>query len=113
MDHIILQKDIDTLNDWAIGNKMKFHPSKCHVLPVTRQRLPPIGQRYIYKLNDIELQYYNMEKDLGVHVTSKLNWTEHCNKLCLHAASRLGLNMRTCHFLHNTNQKRVLYLTLV
>ena len=113
LDHIILQNDIDILNDWAIRNKMKFHPSKCHVLPVTRQRLPPVEQRYTYKLNGIVLDYYSTEKDLGVHVTTKLSWTDHCNKLYSLAASRLGLSMRTCHFLQNQDQKRVLYLALV
>ena len=113
MDHIILQKDIDTLHDWATRNNMKFHPSKCCVLPVTRQRLPLIGQRYVYKLNGVTLEYHNIEKDLGVHVTTKLSWTEHCNKLCSIAASRLGLSMRTCHFLLNEKQKRVLYIALV
>ena len=28
-DFDILQKDIDYLVDWAIRNKMRFHPSKC------------------------------------------------------------------------------------
>ena len=30
-DHVMLQKDIDNLNDWAMRNKMKFHPRKCTV----------------------------------------------------------------------------------
>ena len=34
-DNIILQKDIDYLYDWALRNKMNFHPSKCKVLSVT------------------------------------------------------------------------------
>ena len=28
VDHNILQKDINSLNDWAMKNKMKFHPQK-------------------------------------------------------------------------------------
>ena len=28
-DHCILQKDINYLNDWAIKNKIRFHPKKC------------------------------------------------------------------------------------
>ena len=31
-DHITLQKDIDSLIDWATLNKMKFHPYKTKVL---------------------------------------------------------------------------------
>ena len=46
-------------------------------------------------------------------MTSKLNFTDHCNKLYSKANSRLGLNKRTCFFLHNSQQKRKIYLTMV
>ncbi|KAL5265109.1 hypothetical protein ACHWQZ_G006000 [Mnemiopsis leidyi] len=29
LDHDILQSDISKLNNWALENKMKFHPAKC------------------------------------------------------------------------------------
>ena len=93
--------------------KWSFTLLKCHVLPATRGRLPPIEQRFRYSLNGTALEYHDTEKDLGVLVTTKLSWTEHCNKLCSVASSRLGLNMRTCHFIQNTMQKRTLYLALV
>ena len=35
-NHLILQRDIDYLFDWEIRNKMRFHPSKCKVLMVSR-----------------------------------------------------------------------------
>ena len=46
-------------------------------------------------------------------MTSKLNFTEHCNKLYSKANSRLALNKRTCHFLRNPQQKRKIYITMV
>ena len=33
-DHLILQQDIDYLNNWALINKMNFHPGKCKILSV-------------------------------------------------------------------------------
>ncbi len=39
-DYVILQRDIDHLLDWAIRNKMKFHPSKCKVLSISTFRPP-------------------------------------------------------------------------
>ena len=33
-DHKTLQQDIDYLHNWALRNKMKFHPSKCKVLMI-------------------------------------------------------------------------------
>ena len=112
-DHVKLQQDINLLQDWATRNKMKFHPDKCHVLPVSRSKFPLPEQRFTYTLNGETLLYYESEKDLGVMVNCKLNWTEHCSKLYSAASARLYLNMRTCHFVHNKRQKRVLYLTMV
>ena len=112
-DHEILQHDINLLYDWSTRNKMNFHPNKCHVLAVTRKRLPSIESRYAYMLNDIKLEYCLSEKDLGVLVTTKLNWTDHCNQLLSKANQKLGLIKRTCHFVENPHKKRILYLTLV
>ena len=110
-DHETLQNDIVTLQSWAIANKMKFHPSKCHILPVSRKHLPKNYFRYY--LDGSELNYCTAEKDLGVHVTNKLNFTDHCNNLYSQANQRLGLLKRTCHFVENREQKRKLYLTMV
>ena len=31
-DCVLLQKDINTLYDWSLNNKMHFHPEKCKIL---------------------------------------------------------------------------------
>ena len=115
-DHFLLQKDIDKLYTWSIANKMKFHPSKCKALAVTNQRnilhnLP--FTIFQYKLHNTFIDYVNSQVDLGVTVSSKLSWTEQCNKLVSKASSRLGLVMRICHFTMDRKQKRTFYLTLV
>ena len=112
-DNIILQQDITTLHNWASTNKMKFHPDKCHVLPISRKRLPQLNKRYSYNLNGVVIKYCPVEKDLGVFMPSKQNFTDHCNKLYSKANSRLFLNKRTCSFLQNPQQKRKIYLTMV
>ena len=113
MDNLILQRDINTLNSWAVNNQMKFHSSKCKVLSITRKRQPEINKRFAYQLDNELLKYCSSEKDLGVHITSKLNYTDHCNRLYSKANSRLGLNKRTCHFITNPSQKRKLYLAMI
>ena len=112
-DNIALQNDINALQDWAAKNKMVFHPSKCHVLPISRRRLPDPARRHQYYLGVAPLEYCSAEKDLGVLVTSKLNYTDHCNKIYSKANGRLGLIKRTCHFVGNKDQKRKLYLVMV
>ena len=78
-DSMILQNDINNLNDWAIKNKMKFHPNKCKVLSITDERVIDIlpFDRFPYCLGNICIDYVISEKDLGVTVNVKLNWSLH------------------------------------
>ena len=114
-DEKVLQNDINALHAWSKLNKMKFHPNKCKVMTVCSQNkqfytLP--FDRFVYTLDDTCLDYVESEKDLGILVTSKLNWNEHIKFLCSKANRMLGLLKRTCHFVKDPNQKRVLYLAL-
>ena len=110
-DCLLLQQDINTLNDWATANKMKFHPDKCKVLSVSLQRSN--RDPFPYKLSGVPLQHVNSEKDLGVHMTNNLCWTKHCNYLLSKASWNLGLLRRTCNFVKNTRQRRSLYIAMV
>lgn len=118
-DHVILQNNIDALHNWSILNKMKFHPLKCKVLRVTLnqietyQTIPLPFCIFNYSLNGVGLDYVDAEKDLGIMVTSKLSWNDHCMTMYSKASSRLGLVKRTCHFVTCQRQKRALYLSLV
>ena len=116
-DHLTLQLDINYLHDWSVRNKMKFHPSKCKVLMVTKY-LPPLIDtlqfvQFYYTMSNNLLEYTESEKDLGVSINRTLNFTEH--SLCLYnkANQRFGLLKRTCHFVSSILKKRVLYLTMV
>ena len=118
-DHVILQQDIDALFQWSLVNKMAFNPQKCKVLPVTLgspfywQVSLPFLEKFPYCLGDVCLDHVDYEKDLGVIVTGRLSWTKQCETLRSRASSRLGLLRRTCHFVKNPQQRRVLYLALV
>ena len=117
-DNTYLQKDIDYLHDWCLKNKMKFHPSKCKVLPITGKLQKPLLSvlpftQFVYSLGDTSLDYVDSEKDLGVLVTSKFDWSDQCGKIYSKANQKLGLTRRTCHFVVDENRRRVLYLTLV
>ena len=117
IDHSILQKDIDYLNDWAAQNQMKFHPRKCKVLSVSKSSpwllnvLPFI--QFIYSIGDSQLDYVESEKDLGVDMTPKLSWTEQCNRLYSKANQNLGMIKRNAFFVTDTRKRRSLYIALV
>ena len=115
-DHFILQNDIDNLYKWSVDNKMNFHPSKCKALSLTNQRnilhnLP--CTIFHYRLDSVYIEYVTSQVDLGVTLSNKLLWKEHCDKLVSKANSKLGLLMRTCHFTKDKKQKRTFYLTIV
>ena len=116
-DHITLQNDIDYLMDWALLNKMKFHPSKCKVVAVSNLRPPLVNVlpeiQFFYTMGHNLLDYCDVEKDLGLYINGTLNWSLHCDKLYAKANQMLGLLKRTCHFVDNPQMKRTLYLTLV
>ena len=115
-DQQILQTDINSLYEWSEANKMKFHPDKCNVLTVTscnqRFYIMPFD-RFTYCLNNVCLNYVETEKDLGIHITSKLNWKEHVYFLCSKANRMLGLVQRSCHFVKNREQRKLLCTSLV
>ena len=116
-DHLLLQKDIDYLLSWALINKMKFHPGKCKALSVSNTRMPFLDIlpdiQFLYYLADSLLDYAESEKDLGIHVNNKMNWSEHCDHIYSKANQKLGMMKRTCSFVQSINKRRALYLSQV
>ena len=110
-DHYILQRDINHLLNWASTNKMIFHPAKCKVLAVFNGHFP--YSNFLYNISGRVIRYTNLEKDLGIHINGKLNWTEHCEIKYSKANQRLGLMKRNCSFVKNTSKRRSLYLSQV
>ena len=116
-DHLTLQRDINYLYNWSVRNKMKFHPSKCKALMVSKYNPPYIDilpfVQHFYTMGNAMLDYVESEKDLGVVMNRTLNFTEHATSLFNKANQRFGILKRTCHFVHNKNKKRALYLAMV
>ena len=124
IDHDILQKDIDNLNDWAIKNKMKFHPQKCKVVSLCSRDSPlntrsslgiftfPFTQ-FHYTIGGDPLEYTDSEKDLGVLINPSFDFNDQINALISKANQQFGLLRRTCHFVQDIKRRRALYLALV
>ena len=111
-DHLYIQKDIDYLNSWASNNLMEFHPQKCKVLSVSHLP-PPTVDNFIYTLNNVNLDYVEVEKDLGVDITPRLNWNSQCDRLCTKANQQLGIVKRNAYFVSDPMKRRALYISLV
>ena len=112
LDCSILQTDIDSLNDWAVRNKMKFHPSKCKVLTISSRQPPPITS-FAYNLGGTSLECVISENDLGVDITPKLTWNMQCDRIYSKACQQLGIVRRNGHVVTDIKSRRALYLSLV
>ncbi|MCP4460435.1 MAG: hypothetical protein GY816_20795, partial [Cytophagales bacterium] len=116
-DYSILQRDIDYLMDWALINNMKFHPTKCKVLSVTKSQSPFLGilpfVQCFYNMGDQILDYTETEKDLGIFMNSVLNFNDQANFLYGKANQKFGMLKRNCYFVMDINRRKALYLSLV
>lgn len=87
-----LQSDLSNLNDWSADHFMEFNSRKCKHLVITRKK-------YIvdstYTLNGSQILSVTTEKDLGVHVSTKLSWNYHIDVIISKANKMLSMIKRT------------------
>ena len=116
-DHEILQRDINALFQWSIENKMRFHAKKCKVLSINHFHYNLFSELpfflFPYQIDNVSLDYCTEEKDLGIIITSKFNFSNHQQVVLSNAINQFNLLRRTCHFVKNSHKRRTLYLTLV
>ena len=93
-DSIELQKDLDTLQEWEVKNKMEFHPDKCQLLRVTNKRKPIAAD---YTIHSQKILKSDSVKYLGVTIDSKLAWSDHYNKILAKANSTLAFLRRNTY----------------
>lgn len=66
-----------------------------------------------YQIGNLEICSTTSHRDLGIHVTNSLSWSEHCGKICQKAYRSLNLLRRTISSTHIPSTKRRLYVSLV
>ena len=76
-DKVQLQKDLDSLQDWAENWGMRFNAQKCYILSTaTARKQTP----YFYQLNGEILQSVPNTPYLGVTLSTDLKFNIHLNK---------------------------------
>ena len=116
-DCVLLQKDIYTLYDWSLKNKMHFHPEKCKILQIHNNeplctKILPLA-KYHYFINEDFIDFTECQRDLGVLVNSNFKWDDHQQKVLNKAHQMLGITKRTCHYIIDPRKRRSLYLSLI
>ena len=88
-DHRILQKDLNSLMDWARKWQMEFNPTKCHAIRFGQGPTPG------YTIGGDLLEDSTCEKDVGVMVSSNLKFQEQAASAIASANKVLGLIKRS------------------
>ena len=92
-DHLILQQDLDSgLISLTCLWQMEFNVKKCYHISLTNKRAAVMLPYYMHGQ---VLEHVTSFDYLGVRLTNKLNWKEHCDKTSNKANRCLGLVKRT------------------
>ena len=102
-----LQKDLCCLEEWTKIWKLRFNPSKCHVLHIGKA-----NQRYLYHLDNYLLPVVTTEKDLGVQIRQDLKTEDNVAYQVKKANKMLGIIRRTFSYI-NEDSFNLLYKTYV
>ena len=92
--HVLFQKDLDTLSEWANSWQMHFNVSKCYFMSISTKR---DLSYFDYTMNNSKLTRVPSHKYLGVTVDGRLSWSEHITKVSAKASQTLSLIKRTLY----------------
>ena len=84
--HTMLQKDLDTITNWAKKWKMEFNVDKCKIMHLGNQNL-----KHTYSMDGTNLTITKEEKDLGVLIDDQLGFDKHIKSIVKKANRMLGL----------------------
>ena len=91
-----LQSDLTALQEWAQKWQIKFNPSECHVLRISRKQ-SPFESNYV--LMEKVLDSVTHHPYLGVELSRNLDWGQHVNNKVMKANRSLGFlrrNLSSC-----------------
>lgn len=105
-DHLQLQTDLRSLEEWAAKWGMRFNAKKCYVMSINNK------SSNFYELDKHILQEVEESPYLGVTLSNSHKFSSHINKISSKASSTLGFlrrNLKNCP----ADCRRTAYLSLV
>ncbi len=108
-DCLALQRDLDSLCQWARTWQLNFNVKKCSVLNIARRRRVD----FVYTLNGIPLASVDSFKDLGISVTPTLSWGVQIQNIVNKCNRIMGMVKRSVGFGAAHSVKQKLYESLV
>jgi hypothetical protein len=95
-DHILLQKDLDTLVQWSETWQMEFNVKKCAIVQFTSSKKK---NPFYYTMKGEPLEIVHHHPYLGVELSDSLKYHLHIDNICKKASSVLGFlkrNLKHC-----------------
>ena len=111
-DYFALQQDVDTLAAWSSTKLLKFNPSKCKAMLLSRKR-SKMSIPCTLLLNQMPLEFVDSFKYLGLNITSDLTWSRHIETITSKARRLVGLLFRQFYHCADTNTLKKLYVSLI
>ncbi len=104
-----LQSNLQKLGEWERRWQMEFHPEKCQVLSITRNKHII---EHKYTLHGNKLEHAKTTKYLGITLSHDLRWNQHITNITNKANGSLGF-LRQNLQINNPLLKATAYKTLV
>jgi len=105
-----LQDDLNRLAEWEETWQMQFHPDKCQLLSITRNRKHTTQNTYV--LHGHTLETVDAAKYLGITITSDINWGTHIDNVTKKGNMSLAFLRRNIR-ISSPNIKSIAYKALV
>ena len=87
--HQAMQRDLVKLEEWSLKWLLKFNPDKC-----TTMHLGHGNPKYVYQMDSKDLKESNVEKDLGVYISSDLKPEKHISSVAAKGYRMVGFIKR-------------------
>ena len=101
--------DLNRIYEWTRTWLLRLNSLKCEALNISNKHCP---LHFTYCVGSDLICWVQKVKYLGVFVTSKLNWSDHC-KYCVHKA-KVCLNHLRCIMIGaSSSAKNIAYKCLV
>ena len=109
-DCLSFQQDLNNLVTWSTTWNLPFNDQKCSMVRFYTNHSP---LQYNYHLNSVPVAIKTSHTDLGIIVTSDLQWKSHHLYIISKSYKFLGLLRRVFSSVTCTRAKKILYLSLV
>lgn len=109
-DFVILQRDINSINNWCIDNHLLLNIQKCNCMTFSRKSFPFI---YNYSIGNIELARISEYVDLGVKFDQTVTFNSHINMIVSKSNKTLGFIKRNTKDFNDPYALKLLFTSFI